>query len=182
MNFNVGVDINHFKEHSLNLCGTSCAKHKTYCKCIVFPSSSLSRNLQHLSRRQEGLEQIYEICSKAGLNGFMESSQFHQSLLNFQGSLSHAHYHRSTIYLPKAPMCFRPPCLVLLNIYSWLKFQAISGFIGVFLISSPSHSSCKLELWNRILKSLIKVGCPLSDFPILSDFLTGRKPLLLWSF
>ena len=88
MNFNVGVDINHFKEYSLNLCGTSCAKHKTYCKCIVFPSSSLSRNLQHLSRRQEGLEQIYEICSKAGLNGFMESSQFHQSLLNFQGSLS----------------------------------------------------------------------------------------------
>ena len=40
----------------------------------------------------------------------------------------------------------------------------------------------KLELWNRILKSLIKVGCPTSDFPILSDFLKGRKPLLLWSF
>ena len=39
-----------------------------------------------------------------------------------------------------------------------------------------------LELKNRILKSIIKVGCPLSDFPILSDFLTGRKPLLLWSF
>ena len=39
-----------------------------------------------------------------------------------------------------------------------------------------------LELWNRILKSLIKVGCPISGFPILSDFLTGRKPLLLWSF
>ena len=37
----------------------------------------------------------------------------------------------------------------------------------------------KLALWNRILKSLIKVGYPLSDFPILSDFLTGRKP---WSF
>ena len=44
------------------------------------------------------------------------------------------------------------------------------------------HPGSGLELWNRILKSLIKVGCPTSDFPILSDFLTGRKPLLLWSF
>ena len=38
---------------------------------------------------------------------------------------------------------------------------------------------CKLELWNRILISLIKVGCPLSDFPILSDFLTGKALALV---
>ena len=39
-----------------------------------------------------------------------------------------------------------------------------------------------LELWNRILESLIKVGCPSRFKSFLSDFLTGRKPLLLWSF
>ena len=33
-----------------------------------------------------------------------------------------------------------------------------------------------LELWNRILKSLIKVGCPISDFPILSDFQQVESP------
>ena len=38
-----------------------------------------------------------------------------------------------------------------------------------------------IGLWNRILKSLIKVGCPSRFKSFLSDFLTG-KLLLLWSF
>ena len=40
----------------------------------------------------------------------------------------------------------------------------------------------KIELWNLILKSIIKVGCPSRFKSFISDFLTGRKPLLLWSF
>ena len=48
-------------------------------------------------------------------------------------------------------------------------------------IDKSSHGYI-LELWNRILISLIKVGCPTSHFPILFNFLTGRKPLLFWSF
>ena len=40
----------------------------------------------------------------------------------------------------------------------------------------------ELELWNWILKNLIKVGCPSRFKSFLSDFITGRKPLLLLSF
>ena len=40
----------------------------------------------------------------------------------------------------------------------------------------------RLGMWNRILVSLMKVRCPSRFKPYLSDFLTCRKPLLLWSF
>ena len=33
-------------------------------------------------------------------------------------------------------------------------------------INEAGFKVSTLELWNRILKSLIKVGCPISDFPI----------------
>ena len=51
-----------------------------------------------------------------------------------------------------------------------------------YLISKHLKGRLGLELWNRILKSLIKVGCPSRFKSFLSDFLRGRKPLLLWSF
>ena len=46
------------------------------------------------------------------------------------------------------------------------------------LISTVHFSSYVyyVELWNRILKSLIKVGCPISDFPILSAFFNSPCP------
>ena len=48
-------------------------------------------------------------------------------------------------------------------------------------LRSKDSNEYLLELWNRILKSLIKVRCP-SRFKSFFEFLTGRKPLLLWSF
>ena len=40
--------------------------------------------------------------------------------------------------------------------------------VGVLCLAHPFRSDLSipfgLELWNRILKSLIKVGCPISDF------------------
>ena len=45
----------------------------------------------------------------------------------------------------------------------------------------PSCLSC-LGLWNRILESPIKVGCPSHFKSFYPIFLTVRKPLLLWSF
>ena len=44
------------------------------------------------------------------------------------------------------------------------------------LDSGSRPNTFELELWNRILKSLIKVRCPISDFPNLSDFLNSPCP------
>ena len=54
--------------------------------------------------------------------------------------------------------------------------------LGLVVLVKSKHLKGQLglglELWNRILKSLINVGCP----RCFKSFLQGRKPLLLWSF
>ena len=76
--------------------------------------------------------------------------------------------------------------LVLVNLSrlnfarSWIA--KVRGFHFKVPIDQLKPEILKLQLWNRILKRLIKVGCPTFDFFILTDFSTGRKPLLLWSF
>ena len=76
--------------------------------------------------------------------------------------------------------------LVLVNLsrlnYARSWIAKVRGFHFKVPIDQLKPEILKLQLWNRILKSLIKFRCPTSDFPILSDFLTGRKSLLLWSF
>ena len=77
-------------------------------------------------------------------------------------------------YLGSGPGCERESNL--------LMKQSDVDLKEVITINRGHLTVSELELWNRILKSLIKVGCPSRFKSFLSDFLTGSKPLLLWSF
>ena len=73
---------------------------------------------------------------------------------------------------------------MLMRLQPWnkIKLKTKNKVKALKVIINVDVDVSAVELWNRILESLIKVGCPSRFKSFLSDFLTGRKPLLLWSF